>query len=68
VAFVISFGALLLKYFIIHGDLLGRVLLDNRIGYGVSGLLVLTSMAIFIVARVVQLIAQALTNRRNPHV
>lgn len=64
--FVIGVGATAVEYFV-RADLLGR-LQFGPMGFGVSGLLVLTSMAAFIFARVLQLIVQALaTGRRHPN-
>ncbi len=65
VAFVISFGAWLLEYFVFHGDLLGRVELDNGSGYGVSGLLILGIAIAFVIARFTQVAAQLIARKRH---
>lgn len=64
--FIIGIGATAADHFM-RDDLLGHVYV-GPIGFGISGLLVLASMALFIVARVVQLVARALTNQPHPHV
>lgn len=63
-AFLVGIGATVAEFFV-RGDVLGRVYV-GPMGLGVSGLLVLTSMVAFIIARVVQLIGQAWSNRRRP--
>lgn len=62
-AFVVSFGVWLLEYYIFHGDLLGRVLLDDGSGYGVSGLLILGIAIAFVIARYTQTVAQLIARR-----
>lgn len=63
--FILGIGATAAEYFVRGGDLLGRLYFGS-LGLGVSGLLVLTSMALFVTARVLQLIIQGWTNRRHP--
>lgn len=63
-AFLIGIGATVAEYFV-HGDILGRVYVGPA-GFGVSGILVLTSAVAFLVVRVVQLIGQAWSKRRLP--
>lgn len=64
--FIIGLGATAAEYFL-RADVLGR-LHFGPMGFGVSGLLVLTSMAVFIAARVLQLIIQARASGRHPKV
>lgn len=61
--FIIGIGATAAEH-VVRADLLGH-LQFGPMGFGVSGLLVLTSMAAFISARVLQLIVQAWDSRRH---
>ena len=64
--FIIGICATAADHFM-RDDLLGHVYF-GPMGFGVSGLLVLTSMAAFIIARVLQLLAEAWTTGRHPKV
>ena len=63
--FIIGICATAADY-VMRDALLGHVYF-GPMGFGVSGLLVLSSMATFIIARVLQLLAQARTTRRHPN-
>lgn len=65
VAFVVSFGAWLLEYFIFHGHLLGHVVLEDGSGYGISGLLILGIAIAFVIARYAQIVAQLIVRKRH---
>lgn len=58
-AFVVGFGATIAEQ-LVRDDLLGVVMFGN-IGFPTSGLLVLTSMVVFPLARAAQLISQKTT-------
>jgi hypothetical protein len=62
-AFLAGLGATIAGYFV-QADVLGHVY-AGPMGFGVAGLLVLASMAGFILARVGQLISQAWSDWRR---
>ncbi|WP_146068923.1 hypothetical protein [Arthrobacter sp. ZGTC131] len=69
--FLIGFGAMLIEFYIIHGDVLGRLEFANGAGFGVSGLLILGSAAAFLVARICQVVANLIMRRhrtQNPDI
>lgn len=50
----------------VHGDLVGRIGFPHGLGLGISGLLVLTSMAVFVVAGIGRLTAARWGDKQSP--